>query len=284
MYMSDSRPVMYSKPRSSMLSEVAGVEPAAAKRLRRRIGVVVIAGEHRRARGTQISPTCRPAPAAGSASRIATSMPVRGRPHEPMFAFGSVIVGRMHVGRQHRDVAGDLAEPEVLHQHLAQLLQRELLIGAVHRRAGVDHVAQAEMWSYRSTAGCSTSILTMVGTVKRLVTRCLCTACQNDLGSSFSPGNSTVAAPRATFSKRVDARAVRQRRHRDGAVALVGAGDEVGQVVGHHEGHLAMGQHRRLRAAGRSGGVEEPERVVVRDSHRRPCLRRAEVLARPASS
>jgi hypothetical protein len=57
----------------------------------------------------------------------------------------------------------------------------------------------SDEWSQRSTAGCSTSSLTMVGTVKRLLTRWRSTSCQTSSGSIFSLGSSTVAAPRATF-------------------------------------------------------------------------------------
>ena len=77
------------------------------------------------------------------------------------------VLGIVQRRRQHGDVAGDLAQAEILHQHLAELLQRRLLVLAVHRRAGIDHVAQRGM-VVRSTAGCSTIIFRMVGTVKML--------------------------------------------------------------------------------------------------------------------
>ena len=48
----------------------------------------------------------------------------------------------MHRGRQNRDAAGDFTEPKVLDQDLTELAQGELLVLAIHRRAGVDHVAQ----------------------------------------------------------------------------------------------------------------------------------------------
>ena len=63
----------------------------------------------------------------------------------------------------------------------------------------------------------------------------------------------------------VDAGAVRQWRHGDGAVGLIGAGNQVGQVVGHHEGHLAVREDAGLGPARGARGVEEPQRVVVGD-------------------
>jgi hypothetical protein len=44
-------------------------------------------------------------------------------------------------GRQHCDVAGDLAEPEILHQHFSEIIQRVLLVFPVHGSAGIDHIA-----------------------------------------------------------------------------------------------------------------------------------------------
>ena len=47
--MSEDRPVMYRKPSWSMWPEIAGPEPAIPERFRVRLGVVVVAREHRRA-------------------------------------------------------------------------------------------------------------------------------------------------------------------------------------------------------------------------------------------
>ena len=76
----------------------------------------------------------------------------------------------------------------------------------------------------------------------------------------------------------VDARAVRQRRHHQRGVALGRAGHQVGEMVGDDEGHLAMGQHRRLGAAGGAGGEEEPARD--RRARRRRCRTGAAGMAR----
>lgn len=55
------------------------------------------------------------------------------------------VVERMMRWRQDGDVAGDLAQAEILDQHRAQRVQRADLVGAVHRRPGIDDVAQAGM-------------------------------------------------------------------------------------------------------------------------------------------
>jgi hypothetical protein len=59
--------------------------------------------------------------------------------------------------------------------------------------------------------------------------------------------------------------AMRQRRDDQGRVALRGGGHQVGQVIGHHKRHLAMGQHRRLGSARGARGEEEPAGIVVLD-------------------
>ena len=71
-------------------------------------------------------------------------MPVRSIAAGADLDVGAVL-GVVQGGRQHGDVAGDLAEAEILHQHLPEFLQRVLLVLAVHRRAGIDDVAQGGM-------------------------------------------------------------------------------------------------------------------------------------------
>ena len=58
---------------------------------------------------------------------------------------------------------------------------------------------------------------------------------------------------------------MRQRRHHQRGVLLGGAGHQVGEMVGDHKGHLAMGQHRRLGTARGARGEEEPAGVVIVD-------------------
>ena len=59
--------------------------------------------------------------------------------------------------------------------------------------------------------------------------------------------------------------AMRQRRHHQRRVMLRGAGHQVGEMIGHDKGHLAVGQHRRLGAPGGARGEEEPAGIVVLD-------------------
>ena len=91
---------------------------------------------------TQISPVC-----AGfqfvvrSSSCTETCMPVRSKPQVPGRRSSSPAI--VFARRQYGDVAGHLGQAVVLHQHAAQLLQRQLLVLPVHGRAGVDDKAQA---------------------------------------------------------------------------------------------------------------------------------------------
>ncbi|MNU08058.1 hypothetical protein D3C72_2539400 [compost metagenome] len=48
----------------------------------------------------------------------------------------------------------------------------------------------------------------------------------------------------------VNTRAMRKRGNDDGGVARSGAGHQIAEMVGDDESHLAMGEHRRLGAAG----------------------------------
>ncbi len=174
------------------------------------------------------------------------------------------VLGIMQCRRQHRDIAGDLAETEILHQHAAEFFQRGLLVLAVHRRAGVDDIAQRGMvvavgggmldhhledGRHREDVADAVAFdqpegLADIETIRR----------QQD-GRHAARG----------LHELMDARAMRQRRHHQRRVMLGGAGHEVAEVIGHHKGHLAMGQHRRLGAPGGAGGEEEPAGVVVLD-------------------
>ena len=122
-------------------AEVARMEPAAPQRLGGRIRIAVVAFEHRRAACANF---------ADFASGEFTALVVQdrdfhSRTHEPArtdMRVGIAVVRRMHVRGQEGDVAGHFAKPEILNQNLAEFLQGELLVGAVHGRPGVDHVAQ----------------------------------------------------------------------------------------------------------------------------------------------
>ncbi len=192
-----------------------------------------------------------------------------------MLAFGSVSSSSVHGRRENRDAAGHFAESEILHEHLAQLLQRALLVGAVHRSAGVDHIAQRAVVElidrrildqhlddrrHRESVGHAM----------------LLDELPEDLRLELVRGQQHGCRAARNVEQRVDSSAVRQRCHRDRAVVLVGARNEVGKVVGHDESHLPMGQHRRLRPTGRSRGVEVPERRVrIHVGHRPSAHRRS---------
>ena len=64
----------------------------------------------------------------------------------------------------------------------------------------------------------------------------------------------------------VDARAMRKRRDHQRGVILGGAGHEVGEVIGDHKGHLAVGQYRRFGSSCRARSEEEPAGIVVLNS------------------
>ncbi len=66
----------------------------------------------------------------------------------------------------------------------------------------------------------------------------------------------------------VDTGAVRERGGDERRVGLGRARHQVAQVVDHDEGHLAVGEHRRLGPAGGARGEEKPQRVVVVDRGR----------------
>ena len=63
----------------------------------------------------------------------------------------------------------------------------------------------------------------------------------------------------------VHAGAMRQRRDHQRGIGLRRARHQVGEMICHHKGHLAVGEHRRLGAAGGAGGEEEPAGIVVID-------------------
>ena len=59
--------------------------------------------------------------------------------------------------------------------------------------------------------------------------------------------------------------AMGQRRDHQRRVGLGRTGHQVAQMIGHHKGHLAMGQHCCLGSACRARGEEEPAGIVIVD-------------------
>ena len=164
--------------------------------------------------------------------------------------------GECSAGRQHGDVAGDLAEPEILHQHLAERLQRRLLILAIHRRAGIDDVTQGGMVvSLRSRMlgqhfqdrrhGEEVGDPMRLDQAERL----------RDVEILGRQQDGRHAA--RGLHRMMHARAVRERRHDQGTSSSV-VPASVGKMVHNHKGHLAVGQYRRLRAARGARCEEEP--------------------------
>ena len=122
------------------VAEIAGAKPAVAKRLGVGFGVVVVAGEHGGADHADLAGLER----LQLAPVIALDRDLHAGALEAAGADPRMraVLGVVQIRRQHGDIAGDLAEPEILHQHLAELFERGLLVLAVHRRAGIDDVAQ----------------------------------------------------------------------------------------------------------------------------------------------
>ena len=120
-------------PRSPVWNQPCAVAFAVAS------GIVVIAGEHARAAHADL---------AGGAGNDRLTGIVQDR--DIHAGARKTTASDWHLGidlavqgrRQDGDVAGHLAEAEILHQHLAQLAQGMDLVGAIHRRAGIDDVAQ----------------------------------------------------------------------------------------------------------------------------------------------
>ena len=124
------------------VAEVPGMEPAVPERLRVGRGIVGIAEEHGRAAHADL-----PGLARCQATAVRKDRDLHAGAGMPAGAERDrrVVLDRVQVSGQHGNVARDLAEPEILHEDPAELAQRVLLVGAEHRRAGVDDVAQRGM-------------------------------------------------------------------------------------------------------------------------------------------
>ena len=164
--------------------------------------------------------------------------------------------------RQHGDVAGHLAEAEILHQHLSERLERVLLILPVHGRAGIDDIAQGGM------------VVRVDGGVlgQQLDDRRHREQVRHAPALHQCPGLVDIEAVarqkdrlhRARhLHELMDPRPMRERRDHQRGIRMGRAGHQVAEMVRDHEGHLAMGEHGGLRAPGRAGGEEEPARIVV---------------------
>src|SRR5216684_8265268 len=117
------------------MAEIAGAEPAVAEGFRVGLRVVVIAGKHGGPDDADLAGLER----FEFASVIALDRDLHAGARETAGADARMrpVLGIVQRRRQHGDIAGDLAEAEILHQYLAELVQRSLLVLAVHRRAGI---------------------------------------------------------------------------------------------------------------------------------------------------
>ena len=125
------------------MPQITSQEPAIAKGLGIGVGIVEIACKHGGANDEQSRPSLPPPPSRPSASWTLHLHPCAGKA-AGADAHGRVVPVVMR-GRQHGDVARHLAQPEILHQHRPQLVQRADLVGAIHGRACIDDIAQRGM-------------------------------------------------------------------------------------------------------------------------------------------
>ena len=215
------------------VAEVAGAEPAIAERLRVGLRVVAVAGEDRRADDADLAglagaDRARP-PRPGSRPR----MPVRSKPQEPIRV--GPIVGRVLGGRQDGDVAGDLAQAEILHEDRTELLQRLLLVGAVHRRPGIDDVAQRGMVETVDRRVLDQQLQDGRHGEQRSSPAISRPAARRRRTSKRSVGSSTVFTPRATCASWWMPAPCDSGATTSEASSLGRAGHQVAQVIGDDE-------------------------------------------------
>ena len=186
-------------------------------------------------------------------------MPVRSKPQVPgRRSSASASCSRFG---QHRDVARHLGEAVVLHQHRSQLLQRKLLVLAVHRRARVDDVAQA-----RVVVTVHARILDQHLQDRRhgeqVRQAVLLDQRKGRLGVELVRRHQHRLAAAGDHVQLVNAGPMRQGRQHQRAIVLGRARHQVAQVVGDDEAHLPVRQHRGLRSPGRARGEEQPAGAV----------------------
>ena len=138
------------------------------------------------------------------------------------------------------------------------------LIGAIHRRAGIDHIAQRRM----------------IVAVHRLMPRQhgqdgrhgehVADAMPLDelpglLAVQPFAGQQHGDGAACHLAQRMNAGAMRQRRHHQRGVLLRRARHQIAQMVADHVFHLPMRQHAGLRSSRGPRGVEEPRRIIAID-------------------
>ena len=184
----------------------------------------------------------------------------------------------MAIGGQHGDVARHFTQAVVLHQDLAQLAQGMALVGAIHRRARVDQVAQAAV------------VIAVDGLAfgehlddgrhgEQVVHAVFLHQAPGLVAVQFVTGRQDAGSAPGDVDQRMDAGTVGQRSQDQRTRMLIQARHQVGDVVGDDKRHLAVGQHPGLGMARGARGVEKPQRVVVRHFGRTEAgLQRAALL------
>ena len=245
------------------MAEVAGVEPVVLERLGIGVRIVVIPHEDGRAAHADFS---------RREGRLTLALLVENRhfhagARQPAGAdarIGCIVVFAVQPRRQNRDVARHLAQPVVLHQHAAQLVQRVLLIGAVHRRTGVDHELQRTM--VVPVDGRIFDEHLDDGRHREHVVHAMALDRLPDLpGVHLLAGQQHARRTPCGVDDGVNARAVRERGHDHRAAAVSDAGHQIREMVGDDERHLPVREHPRFRMPGRARRIEEPQGIFVVD-------------------
>src|SRR5690606_10135150 len=122
------------------MAEIAGAEPAVAERLGIGFGIVVVACKHRRADDADLARL-----AGGNLlACLVLYLDLHAGALQAAGAYACIrpVFESVKDRRQNRDVSGHLTQAEVLNQNRAELLERTLLVGAIHGRACIDDVAE----------------------------------------------------------------------------------------------------------------------------------------------
>ncbi|KAF1852476.1 hypothetical protein Lal_00037208 [Lupinus albus] len=245
------------------MPEVAGMEPVMLEGLGIGLRIVVIAHEDSRSAHTDFTGL----EGGQFLSIVVQDGDLHAGTRHAAAAYACLRMGvilEVQIGRQEGDVAGHFAQAVILHQHLAQLLQCMDLVGAIHGCAGIDDVFQRAV------------IVAVHGLIldqdlddgghgEEIVHLVFFHQLPGFLDHQPFGREQDAGRTARGIDHRMHACAVRQRCHYQRARLMREARQQVGQVVGHHEGHLAVREHARLGMAGGAGGVEEPQRIIVID-------------------
>src|SRR5436305_12940084 len=119
------------------VTEITGAKPAITKRLRIRLGVIVVAGEHREPADANLSYFTGP--------KFAAIIVLDRNLHCGAFItagadlYARSILGLVQLRREDRNISGHLAQAEILDEHFPELHERCLLVLAILWRARIGH-------------------------------------------------------------------------------------------------------------------------------------------------